>query len=318
MTIAVALALSGGLCGAVWRNLFTQKFGNVIIYDKTAVVLTELDQFYYSQLKLLGYFLGDRVLQIYRFNSSCDELPTNDSIIHWHKSNTSEDQNYTHQYLLPGSTISYTISLVDNDSVRVVDTAPATPLNAELETVKGYGYITRGPERQEFDPTNCLNSPDCKIVYHKPFTYNHNNSYLVDVRDYYNFHSIHSHVPSVPQYRYTLDLIVKATTADLNQAQHVCNITDVNEGEESCNINFQFKFKTSYVCLVAYTEYEENSRYSYTILDIEVTKQLKLVLLLTAVPPAAILLLVFVCLISCTIKFCCCRKTTRYTRVSLS
>ena len=123
----------------------------------------------------------------------------------------------------------------------------------------------------------------------------------------------------VSQYRYTLDLIVNATTIDLKQAQHVCNITDINEGEGSCVIDLEFKPKIgSLVCFVAYTEYEENSRYSYTILDIKVTKQLMRVLLLTVLPPAVILLVIilFVCLILCIIQFCCCMQNTRYTPVN--
>ena len=122
---------------------------------------------------------------------------------------------------------------------------------------------------------------------------------------------------------HTLSLnIDNATTIDLKQAQHVCNnITDINEGEGSCVIDLDFKPKIgSLVCFVAYIEYEENSRYSYTILDIEVTKQLMWVLLLTALPPAVILLVIilFVCLILCIIQFCCCKQNTRYTPVNLS
>ena len=88
------------------------------------------------------------------------------SIICGQKSNISGGQNYTHQYLLPGSTLNYSISSIDRNSVRVVDMDKPLSLDAELENVMGYVYITYGPEHE------CQNTSDCTIVYHKPFTYN--------------------------------------------------------------------------------------------------------------------------------------------------
>ena len=92
-----------------------------------------------------------------------------------------EGQNYIYQYSLPGSTLNYTISSINRNSVRVVDMDKPLSLDAELENVMGYVYIAYGPEREEFDSTKCQSTSDCTIVYHKPFTYNQREHlYVVD------------------------------------------------------------------------------------------------------------------------------------------
>ena len=306
MAILVALAMIGGLFGAVWRNiLITQKFDDVFVYNETTVVITGIDQFYYRQFKLLpklGYPLGDRVIEIYRFNSSCDQLPTNYNITHWRTSNVSGSQNYTHLYLLPGSILNYTVSSVDRNfvSLRVADSV--TQLDTAVENTKGYVYITKGPERDEFDSTNCDKKPDCTIELSEKFMYGHDSSYTVESRGYYNFHTAHV----VSEYIYTLNLSINATTVDLMQAQHVCNISDTSKKEMSCIVDLEFKI--GHVCFVAYTDYEESP---YAILNITVTKQSEWVLVSTVVPSAFVLLMILVCLILCT-KFCCCKRNSRY------
>ena len=148
-------------------------------------------------------------------------------------------------------------------------------LDAELENVMGYAYITYGPECEEFDSMKCQSTSDCTIVYHKPFTYNQReNTYMVDHdiqgQRYYNFYSAHID----PQYQYTFDLTINATSVDLKKAQHVCNISDINEGESSCPADVEFA--NSLVCFVASIEYEGNP---YVILNVEITNQLKGILL---------------------------------------
>ena len=302
----------GGLFGTVWRNLLiTQKFNDIFVYNETTVVITEINQFYYRQFKLLpklGYPLGDRVMEIYGFNSSCDHLPTNYSITHWHKSNVSGSQNYTHQYLLPGSTLNFTISSINRDSVGVVDMDK--PLDVEFGTIKGYIYITRGLEREEFDSMNCQGSSECTIVDSMPFTYGrYDRSNLFDRRGYYNFHS----ALIDPEYRYTIDLAINATSVDLKQAWHACTISDINEGKKLCTVNLDFK--AGLVCFIAYTEYEGNP---YIVLNIEVTKQLEWDLVTTVLPPAIVLLMILGCLILCTtINFCCCKRKNQYVLVNV-
>ena len=246
-------------------------------------------------------------------------LYTDNSIILWHKSYIIiGDQNYTHQYLMPGSTLNYTISSVNRDFVglRVADSV--THLDAKLEKVKGYIYITHGPERQEFNSTNCRSTSDCNIVYNEPFLYDQQgNSYMVDPRDwgYYNFNSANV----APDYRYTLDLVINATTVDLSKGQHICNISDVNEGEKNCTVNIDFEFKAnSLVCFVAHMEYEGSL---YIMLNVEVTNQLMGILGTSVLPPAVVLLVIFACLILfTTIKFCCCcccKRQNRYVPVNV-
>ena len=79
LALVISLALVGSLYGTVWRNLFlTQNPEDVFVYNRSAVVIKQLNH-YYRQLKLSpkkGYRLEDSVIEIYRFNSSCDCLPT--------------------------------------------------------------------------------------------------------------------------------------------------------------------------------------------------------------------------------------------------
>ena len=316
IAIVVALAPAVSLGFTVWKNglINVQKPDDVIVYTNSAVVAIGLDQFYDSKLKLspiLGIPLQDSVVGIYHFDSSCDHLPTENKIIQWHKSNVSGDQNYTHLYLLPGSTLNYTISPVSRNSVRVVHSIIGTEmqLDGELEKIKGYVYITRGPELQEFDPTNCRGTPDCNIEHEKQFTYNgsYNGSYKVDSMAYYNFHSAYD-------YRYTLDLAINAITVDLTQGDHVCNISDINEGERNCNQNFTFK-ANSLVCFVAHTEYEGNP---YTILKVEITKQ-QWMIVVSVLSPAVWLFIVLCSILCFTCYRCSCRKQqNRYVPVNVT
>ena len=276
------MVLNGILCGIVWKNLFTgQKFDtNITVYEETAVVLGELDQFYHRQVKLVahpGIPLGDDVVDVYLFNSSCETLPKVQGILSWPKSNVSNNQTFDHHYLLPRSTFNYTVESV---SLGAPDS----------DIVKGYIYVTRGPELSEFNSYNCQ-SPDCTIVDYKPFTNGlRTHSYTVESRGYYNLHS----VSIVPQYRYSLALTVNATTVDLNQTQPVCSIDDINEGDRSCSIDLQFK--PGKVCLVAYNF--KNSVYHHTILDAKVTElQMKWVLVTTVAPTVFLVLVVLVCLV---------------------
>lgn len=317
----ITLALAGSLCGTVWRNLFlTQKFDDVFVYNKSAVVITELNQYYHHQLQLfpkVGYRLEDSIIEIYRFNSSCDRLPTNYNISHWHKYNVSGDQNYTHQYLLPGSTLNYTISPVDRDSDRVVDIDDKSlrlAFDAQLENTKGYMYvyITYGPEYEKFDSTKCQSSSDCTIVDYRMFKNGpYDNSYPVKSRGYHNIHTVHTEVG--PQYQYTLDLAIYATTVDIKPAQHVCTISDVNEEERVCTVDLEFK--PELVCFIAYTEFEGNS---VAILNFKVTRQLTGILLTSVLPPALFLFVIFGCLVLYTIvKFCCCKRKNQYVPVKV-
>lgn len=281
----------------VWKNLFIEeKFDSIVVYDGPAVVV-QVDTFYDSQLRLIAQPevpLGDRIVQIYRFNSSCEELPVTFNVVYWSKSNISGPENYTHHYLLPTSTLNYSISLVDSVS--------EDESNAAIDNVvKGYIYITRGPELKDFDSRSCTDS-DCEIVYNKPFIYKRADSFIVDRSSspgYYNLHSVYIS----NDYQYSLKLTVNAATVDLGQGQHVCNITDIDEGGGSCSINFQFQI--GQVCLVAYTKLEGNSPYPYAIVNVEVTKQILFVVMCSVVPAVLLILLTFVCL---SIICCCCVK----------
>ena len=292
--IFMSLAMAGVLCGLVWKNLFKPHPYDGVqwpLYNDTAVVVVELDTFYHSELRVMsqpGIPLGNRVVQIYRFNSSCEDLPKVHSVAYWNKINVSDRQNYSYHYYLPTSTLSYTISSI----VSVGQTDPNF-------NVKGYVYITRGPELNGFDSKSCTSS-DCTIVYEKPFTYGSPKSFTIDEsrgREYYNLHTDYI----ADQFNYSLELAVDATTVDLNRGNHVCNITDVNEGKGMCNLTLQFKIGK--VCLVAYSLFEETPFYPYAVVNIEVTRQLTWVLVCTVAPLVLVMCVMFVSLI---IISCCC------------
>ena len=308
LALLISLALVGSLYGTVWRNLILkQSPDDVFVYNGSAVVIKQLNHYYHRQLRLSpkkGYRLEDSVIEVYRFNSSCDRLPTKNDVIRWEKVNVIGDQNYTHQYLLPGSTLHYTISPVDRDSVRVVDVSK--PLDAELGPI-GYAYITYGPESKEFDSTKCQSSSDCTIVDDKTFKNGqyYDNSYPVETRGYYNFHSVLVN----PQYHYNLDLTVNATLVVIVPTQHICNISDIDE-ERVCTVDLEFK--TGMVCFVAYTEFEGG------VIDFEVTERLAKVLLTSMLPPAVFLLVLFGGLASYTFAklFCHCKPKNQYVSVN--
>ena len=305
----ITLAL---LCGTVWRYVFhTQTSDDIIVYNKSAVIVTELNQYYDHQLRLfpkMGYRLEESVIEIYRFDMSCDRLLTKYDIIHWQKSNVNGGQNYTHQYLLPGSTIHYSISPVDRDSVRVVDMDELLESDAGLGPI-GYAYITYGPESEEFNSRKCNRLPDCTIVSDKTFKKgaHFDNSYAVEKRGYYNFHS----VIVDPQYKYNLDLAINAELVIITPAQQICNITDIDE-ERECTVDLGI-LKTGKVCIVAYTEYEGGS------LQFEVKEHVLKVLLTTALPTVAL----FLILVSCVpvayalIKRCCRKRNNQYVPVNV-
>ena len=76
-----------------------------------------------------------------------------------------------------------------------------------------------------------------------------------------------------------------------------------------CTENLDFNIGK--VCFVAYTEYEGG------ILNFEVTEQLENVLLTSALPSAAFLIVLFGVLISYTaVKLCCCKRQNPYVPVN--
>ena len=314
LALVITLALAGSLCGTVWRHVFhMQTSDDIFVYNKSAVIVTELNQYYDHQLRLfpkMGYRLEESVIEIYRFDTSCDRLPTKHDNIHWHKSNINGDQNYTHQYLLPGSTIRYTISPVDRDSVRVVDMDEPLESDAGLGPI-GYAYITYGPESEEFNSMKCNRSPDCTIISDKTFKKGayFDNSYAVEKRGYYNFHS----VIVDPQYKYNLDLAINAASVIVTPAQQICNISDIDE-ERECTVDLEFKIGK--VCIVAYTEYEGG------ILHFEVKEHLLNVLLTSALPTAALFLFILfgipvVYIIYTVIKVCRRKRNNQYVPVNV-
>jgi hypothetical protein len=188
-----------------------------------------------------------------------------------------------------------------------VDTDESLSLDAGLGPI-GYAYVTYGPENEEFDSTKCYRSQDCTIVNDKTFKRgsDFDNSYPVEKRGYYNFHS----VLVDPKYQYNLDLAINATSVIVTPTQHTCNISDINE-ERVCTVNLDFK--TGMVCIVAYTEFEGGT------LHFEVTEHLVKVLLTSALPPTLFLLVLFGGLVVYTIvKLCCCkRRNNQYVAVNV-
>ena len=70
--------------------------------------------------------------------------------------NISETRNFNRLYLLPGSTLSYTIT-------------PNGEVNGS-DSVRGDIYVTFGPETHSFNLNTC-HSTDCIIEEHKPLNF---------------------------------------------------------------------------------------------------------------------------------------------------
>ena len=281
-------------CGMIWKNVFIRpKFdGSITIYQENMVIIGELDNYYHQQVKissLPAVPLGDNVVEVYCFNSTCEDLPTTNEHKSYEGSNISENQNFIHHYLLPKSTLNYTVT-------------PSVETSGS-DSVKGYIYITLGPELHRFNQSTTCQTSDCMIVDHKPFTDRMSvvRSYRVKRREYYNFHT----VSIVPQYQYSLALTIDATSVNVHtfDSEPVCTIQDKNGGDESCIIDL--KFKIGKTCLAAYTKVEENTLYPYISLEAKVTKmQTQMVIVTTLVPSVTVTLII----IGCLFIICCCRK----------
>ena len=218
MAIVVIMVINVLLGGMVWRNLLIRpKFDVVISEDANSVVIIgELDNYYHQEVQFLPQLnvsqLDDHIIGIYIFNSTCNSLPTTAKVMFYEKSNISENQNFNHLYLLPKSTLSYTIT-------------PSIKVNGS-ESVKGCIYVTLGPELNPFNPKTCNNS-DCTIEDHKPLNFTDQKSikysYGVKKCGYYNLHII---VPQ-DQRRSSLRLTVNVSVVNVNTTeQAVYNIED--------------------------------------------------------------------------------------------
>ena len=160
MAIVVIVVINALLGGMVWRKLFIRPKFNVTISEDAMVTIGELDNYYHQKVQFLARLnasqLNDHVIKIYIFDSTCDSLPTTVEVRSYGKSNISENQNFNRLYLLPKSTLSYTIT-------------PSIEVNGS-DSVKGYVYVTFGPEIHLFNPKTCRSS-NCMIEDHKPLNF---------------------------------------------------------------------------------------------------------------------------------------------------
>ena len=301
MAILTIVVIIAPLCGTVWRNLFVKPEFDVTLFENDTIVVCELDSYYHKQVQLLSQPdapLGNHVVEIYLFNSTCNSVPTNTEAKSFEKSNISENQNFTNLYLLPKSSLNYTIT-------------PSTETNGSTKSVMGYVYITYGPELDldEFNPRTCK-TPNTDCTY-EPFGNRERveHSYPVTQRGYYNLHTVS--IKPLNQYQYTLRLTVDASTVKLpqnNAATSVCIIQDKNGGDGSCTIDLDFKLGK--VCLVAYTKAESNSPHPYIGLKAKVAElQLEMVSITTVVPSAIVVVIIIA--LMCLLTTCCCLKTRR-------
>ena len=91
LTIVVIIA---PLCGTVWRNLFVKPEFDVTLFENDTIVVCELDSYYHKQVQLLSQPdapLGNHVVEIYLFNSTCNSVPTSTEAKSFEKSNISEN-----------------------------------------------------------------------------------------------------------------------------------------------------------------------------------------------------------------------------------
>ena len=290
MAIVVIVVINVLLGGMVWRNLFIRPKFDVVISEDAMVIIGELDNYYHQEVQFLPQLnvsqLDDHIIGIYVFNSTCNSLPTTVKVTSL-TFNISGNQNFNHLYLLPKSTLNYTIT-------------PSIKVNGS-ESVKGCIYVTLGPELDLFNPTTCRNS-NCTIKDHKPLKFTDQRSieyfYKVKKRGYYNLHII---VPQ-GQYRSSLRLTVIAVVDINTTEQAVYNIEGKNVDNGSMTYTTPLKFRIGKTCLVAYTNIENSSYH----LKVQVTKmQTLMVLVTTIVPSVAVLLLILICII---FAGCCCCK----------
>ena len=285
--IVVSNALLGGL---VWRNLFIRPKFDTFISEDAMVIVGELNNYYHQEVKFLSRVndsqLVDDLIEIYAFNSTCDSLPKTAEVTPYEGSN--KNRNFNRLYLLPGSTLSYTVT-------------PNREINGS-NSIEGHIYVTFGPEIHSFNLSTCQNS-DCTIEKREPFSSQENSRsiifYKVKKRGYYNLHII---VPQGQVHSYSLRFTVNASVLDINitseQAVHKIN--------QIIPLKFRIIGKT---CLVARYTNTDNSSLPYNIIRLEaqvIKLQIRMVLVTTAVPSAVVILTILVCVI--VTGYCCLRS----------
>ena len=305
MAIVVIMVINVLLGGMVWRNLFTRPKFDVVIGEDAMVIIGELDNYYHQEVQLLNASQLDyHVIEIYVFNSTCNFLPTTTKVISYERSNISENQKFNHLYLLPKSTLNYTIT-------------PSIKVNGS-ESVKGCVYVTLGPELNLTDPFNLItcdgHNSDCIIEDHKPLNFTDQESikyfYKVKKRGYYNLHII-----AQDQRRSSLRLTVNASVVSVNtteQAAYNIEDRDGDNGSMTCAI-VPLKFRNGETCLVAYTKIENSSHPYYIKLEARVTEMQTLMVLVTTIVPSVMFALILICIIFA--GYCCCKirlKSRKY------
>ena len=290
VVLGVIVVSNAPLGGFVWRNLFIRPKFDTFISEDAMVIIGELNNYYHQEVQFLSLVndsqLVDDLIEIYAFNSTCDSLPKTAKVTSYKGSN--ENRNFNRLYLLPGSTLSYTVT-------------PNREIN-DSNGMKGFIYVTFGPEIHSFNLSTCNNS-DCTIEKREPFASQENSRsikfYEVKKRGYYNLHII---VPQGQVHSYSLRLTVNASVLDTNitseQAVHKIN--------QIIPLKFRIIGKT---CLVARYTNTDNSSLPYNIIRLEarvIKLQIRMVLVTTAVPSAVVILTILICVI--VIGYCCLRS----------
>jgi hypothetical protein len=143
VAVGVIAVINALLCGLVWRHLFVKpKFDTVINEDATINIVGELDNYYHQEVqfqflsRLNGSQLANHVIEIFSVDSTCNSLPKTANVTSYEESNNtiSEHQNFNHLYLLPKSTLSYTVTPV-NASILDINNITSEQAVIKIEDV---------------------------------------------------------------------------------------------------------------------------------------------------------------------------------------
>lgn len=236
--------------------------------EGTTVILQEVNPFFTQSICVYEDFIGteSHSIEVYRFNSSCDTLPSERSI-----QRMTKFTNLTNVYLLPGSTLEYDLILNRANYSTDIDNHIIV-------------YLTRGLE-MKFDPHQLQG----QIIFkgHIPFDsqpYHYSYEIGDNEHGYYNLHFL---LPSDP-FTYSLNLTFTNVTIDNTGQDDMCGIDNEN------NCHFKFAFSTSKSCLVA-DILETDARDPFLDIGLEILAfQLTPVLSITIVMSVCVIVLIVI------------------------
>jgi len=224
MILLVATGLVfGALFVTAWLPLIPTKPTSIQGRENSTIILKTVNHFFVEQVDIFEDLVtGHHLVNIYRHNSACENLPTESSIHTEHQL-----KNITNAYMLQGDWLSYHLTLYKSSNVS---------LGSVMRVYLVQGLVS------DFNPHQVHNEDilHCKNIQFDslPHTYN----FSAKEQGYYSLIFLPSPVPE--DIEYDISTTLENTGIAVSQLPFQCNVTS----DLDCFVNFTFSFDKS--CLV--------------------------------------------------------------------